>query len=209
VRLSCKERWVAEQASKSSDGTAEPEEETARASEPEGDEDAAAAADPTEELTAERDRLYQQWLRSVADMDNLRKRTKKDIEEAARRAAKLVLLELLPIVDNLERAVRASEAALDARAVADGVQMVLKQFDDIATRVALERVKTVGERFDPSLHDAVQQIETQEHPPGVIVAEVVPGYLRLGELIRPAMVVVAKKPAATPDQGDGTTSGDG
>jgi molecular chaperone GrpE len=73
--------------------------------------------------------------------------------------------------------------------------MVLKLFEDTAERLGLSRVKTVGERFDPAVHEALQQTESHEHAPGTIVAEIAPGY-RFGErLVRPAMVVVARKPS--------------
>ena len=80
--------------------------------------------------------------------------------------------------------------------MAEGVQMVLKGFEEVAARLGLKRVVSIGERFDPNVHDAVQQMESADQEPGTIMAEVVPGY-HLGErLLRPAMVVVAKKPAA-------------
>lgn len=141
-------------------------------------------------------RLKDQLLRTAADFDNFRKRSRRDAEEAERRGREEAVREVLPIVDNLERAVSASESAKDAAAVAEGVRMVLKQFDDVASRLGLERIAAVGQRFDPNIHDAVQQMETAEHPPGTIVAEVVPGY-RLGDrLLRAALVVVARPPAA-------------
>ncbi|MEM9190107.1 MAG: nucleotide exchange factor GrpE [Myxococcota bacterium] len=149
-------------------------------------------------LAAERDKLKDQLLRTAADFDNFRKRTKRDLEEANRRGRDDILREVLPVIDNLERAVQAADSATDAKAVADGVRMVLRQFEDTAKRLGLERIQSEGERFDPNLHDAVQQIETTDHPAGSIVAEVVPGY-RLGDkLLRAAMVVVAKPPAAAP-----------
>lgn len=153
-----------------------------------GDEE---APDP---VVAERDRLKDQLLRTAADFDNFRKRARRDVEEAAKRSREQTLLEILPLVDNLERAVEASSSAADVAAVADGVRMVLRSFQDIADRLELTRVPAVGVRFDPNVHDAVQQVETDEHPPGTIVSEVMPGY-RVGEkLLRAAMVVVARPP---------------
>ncbi len=73
--------------------------------------------------------------------------------------------------------------------------MVLRGFEDIGERMGLSRIAAIGERFDPNLHDAVQQMETDEHPPGTIVAEVMPGYILQGRLLRATMVVVAKPPA--------------
>lgn len=153
---------------------------------------------PLAALEAERDRLKDQLLRTAADFDNFRKRSRKDVEAAEKRAKEDILRELLPVADNLERAVGAATDASDIAAIRDGVQMVLKLFEDTAARLGLTRLTTVGERFDPMLHDAIQQKETDEVAPGTIVAEVVAGY-RLGDrLVRPAMVVVARKPAEEP-----------
>lgn len=172
-------------------------------------EDEAAAADPPDplaEMTAERDKLKDQLLRTAADFDNFRKRSRRDLEDTAARARDELLRELLPVIDNLERAVVASENAKDVTSVADGVRMVLKQFEDVGSRVGIERMTAVGSRFDPQIHDAVQQIESAEHDAGTIVAEVVPGYSLGGRLVRPAMVVVARPPAALPDPAEGHES---
>lgn len=102
---------------------------------------------------------------------------------------------MLPLVDNLERAVESAGGATDVEAVTSGIKMVLRSFSDIAGRLGLERVEAVGQVFDPNLHDAVQQVETDEHPPGTIVTEITPGY-RLGEkLLRAALVVVSRPPS--------------
>ena len=145
-----------------------------------------------EKARAERDRMRDQLLRIAADFDNFRKRSRKEIEEVRRRTIEDTLREVLPIVDNLERAADAVDGATDVSAVSDGVRMVLRGFDDIANRLGLKRVPTVGNQFDPTCHDAMQQEETNEHAPGTIVSEVVPGYFLGERLLRPAMVVVAK-----------------
>jgi len=171
-----------------------PEDEPAESSE----------AEPTdlEKAHTERDRMREQLLRIAADFDNFRKRSRKEIEEVRRRSIEDTLREVLPIVDNLERAADAMTGATDVEAVAQGVQMVLRGFEDIANRLGLKRVPSVGHQFDPTCHDAMQQKETTEHAPGTIVAEVVPGYYLGERLLRPAMVVVAKPPTDTDDQDD-------
>ena len=78
------------------------------------------------------------------------------------------------------------------KAVADGLGMILKQFDSTLGRAGIQRVVTIGAMFDPSQHEAIQQMETDEHPPGTVVAEVQPGYKEGERLVRAAMVVVAK-----------------
>lgn len=171
--------------------------ETNGPDQPAGDE----TADPIESAVApireERDRLKDQLLRTAADYDNFRKRTRKDLDDAERRGREETVRELLPVFDNLERALAAAQTTTDVASIVDGLKMVLRLFEDQAKGLGIARVATVGERFDPAIHDAIQQKETDEHAPGTVIAEVVPGY-RLGErLVRPAMVVVARKPAAS------------
>lgn len=165
-----------------------------------GDEEPEGQSD-LERAHAERDRMRDQLLRIAADFDNFRKRSRKEIEEVRRRTVEDTLREVLPIIDNLERAAESTQGATDVKAVADGVHMVLRGFEEIASRLGLKRVQSMGNMFDPTLHDAMQQQETDEHPPGTIVAEVVPGYKLGDRLLRPAMVVVARPPSGTGDQG--------
>jgi molecular chaperone GrpE len=167
------------------------------------DEDAEKAADPLEEARAEIGRIRDQLLRTAADYDNFRKRTRRELDDAQKRGREELLRELLPVFDNLERAVVHAGQASDAKAVADGVNMVLKQFGDTLGKIGIKRVATVGSPFDPSQHEAIQQLETDEHPPGTIVAEVQPGYAMGDRLLRAAMVVVAK-PSQKNGEGDKT-----
>ena len=156
----------------------------------------ASAADAAETtiatLTAERDRLKDQLLRSLADQDNFRKRSRRETEEATRKAREDTLRELLPVFDNLERATQYFGSATDLNAVAKGVEMVLRLFEDTLGRLGGKRLRAVGLPFDPSEHEAIQQVESAEYPAGVVAREEGPGY-RLGDrLLRPAMVVVSK-----------------
>jgi len=160
-----------------------------------GLDDESAAADPLAQLEADHGRLKDQLLRTAADFDNFRKRTRRDLEDAASRAREELLTELLPVFDNLERAADAAHNATEVTAVAEGVTMVLKQFEDIGSRIGIEKVAALGERFDPQLHDAVQHMESADHDPGTIMAEIMPGYRLRERLVRPAMVVVARLPA--------------
>ena len=162
--------------------------------EDEAAEEAEDALTDVEKARAERDRMREQLLRIAADFDNFRKRSRKEIEEVRRRTIEDTLREVLPIVDNLERAADAMTDATEISAVTEGVHMVLRGFEDIANRLGLKRVPTVGNMFDPTCHDAMQQEETDKHAPGTIIAEVVPGYYLGERLLRPAMVVVAKPP---------------
>jgi molecular chaperone GrpE len=157
--------------------------------------------DPLEAARAETRRIREQMLRIAADFENFRKRARRETEDAARRAKEDLLRELLPVFDNLERAVGHAEQAADAGAVATGVKIVLKQFVDTLGRIGVNRINALGAAFDPTVHEAIQQIESVDQSPGTVLAEVVPGYVWGDRLLRASMVVVAKAPAqpAAPD----------
>jgi molecular chaperone GrpE len=149
-----------------------------------------------EEAQAEVLKVRDQLLRTAADFDNFRKRARKDVEEAQRKGLERVLIEVLPVSDNLERAVQAAQGATDVKPVVEGVTMVLRFFEDALARLGVERLGGVGQPFDPALHEAVQQVETSEHPAGTVITELAPGYRYQGKLLRAAMVVVARPPAS-------------
>lgn len=164
------------------------------------------SANAVQTVTAERDQLRDQLLRTAADFDNYRKRSRKEVDDAKTRGREDAVKEILPVFDNLERAVAAASSAQTIESVVEGVKMVLKLFEDTAERMGLSRVKTTGERFDPAMHEAIQQQETDAHPPGTILTEVVPGYMIGQRLLRAAMVVVARKPAAKTAEGEATSA---
>lgn len=159
--------------------------------------------DPLEELRAENAKLKDGWMRSAADFDNFRKRSRREVEDARKSGREELLRQILPVFDNLERGVQSAQRATDAKAVADGLAMVMKQLIDTLERVGIQRVRAVGQPFDPSMHEAIQQLESSEHPPGTVVGEVQAGYMQGDRLVRAAMVIVAKAMAEQP--GDGAT----
>ncbi|HMJ56634.1 MAG TPA: nucleotide exchange factor GrpE [Polyangiaceae bacterium] len=184
-----------------SDGGDEARAQPAAAKQGAGDEPGEKAGTPLEEALAEVARIRDQLLRTAADFDNFRKRTRRELDDAHKRGKEEFLRELLPVFDNLERAAVHAGQASDAKAVADGVGIVLKQFQDTLGKVGIKRIPAVGVAFDPSLHEAIQQVETDDHPPGTIVAEVQPGYAMGDRLVRAAMVVVAKpRPKSDPEK---------
>jgi molecular chaperone GrpE len=154
--------------------------------------EASPEPDPLEAAKAEQAKLKDQLLRTLADFDNFRKRTRRELADAERRGRDDLLKEFLPVFDNLDRAGAHAETATDVKALADGITLVMRQFSDTLTRVGIERVPAVGHPFDPSVHEAVQQMETSDFEPGTIAAEVQAGYRNSEKLIRPALVVVAK-----------------
>ena len=163
----------------------------------EASEQPSADAEPNveETLKAEVARLKDQLLRTLADFDNFRKRSRREISDAERMAREDFLRELLPVFDNLERASQHAVEATDIQSLKEGIQMVMRQFLDTLTKLNVERVQSVGLPFDPAVHEAVQQVESSELPPGAVAQELLAGY-RVGDrLIRPAMVVVVRPSA--------------
>ena len=154
--------------------------------------EAAPPADPLEAAQTELARVRDQLLRMAADFDNYRKRTRREVGDAERRAREELLRELLPVFDNLERAATHAASASDVQAVADGVGLVMRQFGDTLSKLGIERIPTQGQVFDPTLHEAIQQLASNELAPGTIASEIQAGYRMGDRLIRPALVVVAK-----------------
>jgi molecular chaperone GrpE len=175
-------------------------EDDAKKSDPPPASEKVKAEDPLAEAKAEAAKMKDQWIRTAADFDNFRKRARRELEDARKAGREELLKELLPVFDNLERAVQSADRATDVKGVADGLKMVLRQFLDTLSRANIVKVKTMGADFDPAVHEAIQQVETDEHPPGTIVAEVQPGYQQGDRLVRAAMVVVAKPKAGGGDE---------
>jgi molecular chaperone GrpE len=163
--------------------------------------------DPLQAAKAEAQRYRDQLLRTAADFDNFRKRSRRDQEDAARKGKESSLKELLPVFDNLERAIQSSEKAPDVKAVVEGLKLVMRQFTQSLEKMGIKRVPTVGHPFDPTQHEAIQHIESTEHAPGVVALEVQAGYLLGDTLLRAAMVAVSKGPPEGAS-GDGAGGGD-
>jgi molecular chaperone GrpE len=153
-----------------------------------------AEPDPLEVAKAEALKYREQLLRTAADFENFRKRTRREVDDATRKGKEQALKDLLPVFDNVERAIASSEAAPDVKSVLDGLRMINRQFTSTLEKMNIRRVKTVGNPFDPSQHEAIQHVESTEHPAGVVAIEVQPGYLLGDFLLRPAMVAVSKGP---------------
>ncbi|HLK39254.1 MAG TPA: nucleotide exchange factor GrpE [Polyangiaceae bacterium] len=167
---------------------------------------AAETVDPLAEALAELQRVKETLLRTAADFDNFRKRTRRELEEARRNGREDLLRALLPVFDNLERAIQSALRSTDIKAMAEGLTMVQRQFVDALGREGISRVSTVGRPFDPSVHEAIQQVGTDEHPPGTVIAEVQPGYMQGERLMRAAMVVVARPKSDDGAEGDQPTA---
>jgi molecular chaperone GrpE len=147
-------------------------------------------------LTQERSALYDQLLRRQAEFENFRKRTERDREETRQRARADVMIELLPVVDNLERALSslAGNNVADADALSRGIELIYRQFTDTLLRLGLKSVEAVGEKFDPNVHEAVASEPSEDHKENTIIEEFQRGYKLGDRLLRPAKVKVASGP---------------
>jgi molecular chaperone GrpE len=172
------------------------------------------AADPASEIErlqgqiADRDRevaeLKDRYLRALADNENARKRLRQQGDETIRLQRENLLRELLPVVDNLERAVEAARGSGNGKPIVDGVEMVLRSLLDFLKTQGVTQLTSVGQPFDPQRHEAVDQIESSQHPPNTVVNEFHRGYQIGDRLLRPARVAVAK---ATREDGAGGNRG--
>jgi molecular chaperone GrpE len=135
------------------------------------------------------------YLRARADLDNFRKRAQREKEDLLKFSNETILRELLPVIDNLERALQ--HAAVDGeKGLLQGVELTLGQFGKVLEKFNVVAINAVGEIFDPARHEAMGQVESAEQPPNTIVQLLQKGYLLNDRLLRPAMVLIAKAPAA-------------
>jgi molecular chaperone GrpE len=135
--------------------------------------------------------LHDRLLRTAADFENWKKRVKKELDEGAQKGREALLREILPVIDNLERALK---HAPEGDPLAQGVKMVEKQLIGALEKFGITRFNAEGQPFDPSMHDAIQQVETTAHPPGTVAQQFAAGYMNGPRLFRAAMVGVAKAP---------------
>jgi molecular chaperone GrpE len=170
-------------------------------------------------LEAEKAETKDRMLRIAADFENWKKRARKDQTDGEARAKEGVLRDFLEVVDNLERATAsfADGKESDAKSVREGVELVLRQFRSKLDRYQVKAVETLGQPFDPRLHEAISQAPSADAKPGSVLHELQKGYTIGDKLLRPAMVVVAAAaPAAKPadaqndkgDKGDNNAKGE-
>ena len=148
-----------------------------------------------EQLREAEDRV----LRTVAEAENFKKRLQRERDEQTRYANEAIIRELLPVIDNLERALDHSEAGSDQGSLVEGLNMTLKAFLDTMARFGCTPVEAVGQVFDPNFHEAVSQEETADYEANSVLHELQKGYTLKGRLLRPAMVVVSKMPEQSAD----------
>lgn len=182
------------EAANAAEETAEPAAEQSAEPKADGGE---ASGEPTaaeRELEAQRklaDEHYQRYLRTQADFDNFRRRSRQEKEDFAKYASAKLIEQLLPIVDNFERALAASKDNTDSEALLKGVDMIHRQLEQVLAQEGLKPIEAVGQPFNPEYHQAIMQVESEDHEEGVVLEEVQKGYILKDKVIRPAMVKVS------------------
>ncbi len=191
---------AASPASEATDTDGGPDAPAADLAEPDPVEEVARLQAELAETTARYDDLL---LRERAELDNFKRRMQRDKIEAVRFAAEPLLRDVLPVVDNLERAVEHARDAEEGSALVEGVEMVLRALSDVLEKHGVTRVAACGAPFDPGVHQAVAHVEDGAAEPNTVLDEHQSGYRFHERLLRPAMVSVAKAPAEPrPDDGE-------
>jgi len=149
--------------------------------------------------------LHDKWLRAVAELDNYRKRVQKERNDFYLYGNETFARELLPVLDNLERAIEhARESGID-HSILEGVDLIQRQFLSVLEKSGVVPISSLGKEFDPGVHEAVMEEESEDRPPRTIIKEVEKGYMLRNRLLRPSKVVLAK--AHVPKDGEAHING--
>lgn len=143
------------------------------------------------DLQQEKDDVYDKLVRLQAEYDNFKKRTQKEKQSERKYKSQDLVNELLPAIDNFERALQV-EVSEEASNFVEGVSMVYRQIQDALKSQGVEEIESVGKEFDPNIHHAVMQVEDEEQESNIILEEMQKGYMLKDRVIRPAMVKVNK-----------------
>ena len=135
------------------------------------------------------------YIRSQAEIDNVKKRYQKERQDLVKFANESLIKQLLPVVDNLEKAITHSQDEDSIEAIREGVDLTLKGLMDILQKAGVETVEAVDEQFDPNFHEAVSEMADDGIKPGTVIKDLQKGYILNQRLIRPSMVIVSKKTA--------------
>ena len=150
------------------------------------------------ELSAQLEQERERTLRGLADLDNARKRAQREREEVLRYGLERTLKDLLPVIDNLDRALDLGDRSGKWESLAEGVRMTRKLLEDTLAKQGLKAFSARGQPFDPHVHEAMGHEERQDLPPNMVSTEVLRGFMLHERLVRPALVMVARAPAAAP-----------
>ncbi len=152
-------------------------------------------------LAAERDDYKDRWMRGHAELENYKRRSEREKADFLRRANEGMVRDLLPVLDNLERALEHAQASGEDNPVTQGVSMTHQELVKVLERHGLEKIEALGQPFNPEFHEAMLQQEDPDQDENTVLNELSRGYVFQGRLLRPAMVVVSKKPSPGDDEG--------
>jgi len=171
-----------------------PQEEAAQQTPTPESDDPATLQAALDEARAKAEENWNNLVRLQAEMDNLRKRTTRDIEHAHKYALEKFVNELLPVIDSLELGISAAEDSSgdEAGSLREGMELTLKKFQDVMSKFGVEPINPQGEKFNPEMHEAVSMQESNEYESNTVMSVVQKGYTLNDRLVRAAMVVVAK-----------------
>ncbi len=172
---------------------------TATGSAPAGDATAAELRAEVEAKARQAAEAHDRYLRTLADFDNFRKRVGREREEWSLRAQEQLLREILPVLDNFDRALAAAPAPGSDGGFREGIELIHRDFLKALERLGVRPFSAVGELFDPERHEAVARVERADVADQTVVTEMLRGYLFRDRVLRPARVVVAVEPASPPD----------
>jgi molecular chaperone GrpE len=158
----------------------------------EGQDELGELRDKLQAKEKESEENYQRYLRQVAEVENFKKRVNREKEDAIRFGNENLIKDILPVIDNLERAISHAQGGGDGKPLVEGVEMVLRGLLDVFSKHGVVQVPAVGAVFDPGKHEAMAQVESSEHEPNTIINEHHKGYLFRDRLLRPALVTIAK-----------------
>ncbi|MEX0677194.1 MAG: nucleotide exchange factor GrpE [Pirellulales bacterium] len=161
--------------------------------------DAAFAASETEiaKLRADLQDAADRVLRAQAELDNYRKRARRELDDERRYAAMPLLRDLLPVLDNIHRAIEAAEISPHAVGLLDGVKLVAQSLQSVLAKHDCKRIDALGKPFDPAFHEAISQQPAADHPPGTAVLVAQDGYVLHERVVRPAQVIVSTSPESS------------
>ncbi|PYO17894.1 MAG: nucleotide exchange factor GrpE [Candidatus Rokuibacteriota bacterium] len=147
-------------------------------------------ADLERQLAEQKDRM----LRAMAEADNIRRRAQRDADERVRYANESLVRELIPILDNFDRALASARSAGGADSLLAGVELTQRELLRVLERAGVTRYSAVGQPFDPTRHEAIARVVSVDAAPDTVVSETAPGYALQGRVVRPALVAVAAAP---------------
>ena len=153
--------------------------------------DIAAEQSGEQELANQLAQANDRVLRAQAEVENVRRRLRREMDERSQFATQPLLTDLLPVIDNLERALESAQQTEHAAGLLEGVKMVASQLHQVLEKHHCPRIAAQGAPFDPDLHEAIAQQPSQEHPPGTVMDVARPGYKLHDRVIRPSQVIVS------------------